>query len=145
MRPPAVGGLEVRVSRRKRPQCGLDHLNLIVTVSCNTIRSGEGAVAQSVERATPGEGVPGSIPVVAAPSRCQYNVAGWDRSHGLPALSHVWKHVKLSHALSWARPRYNLAVDEDVKNPTNQPNKSITIIYKIALSSSTGKESAIQN
>ena len=33
--------------------------------------------------------------------RCQYNVTGWDRSHGLPALSRVWQHVKLSDALSW--------------------------------------------
>ena len=37
--------------------------------------------AQSVERATPGEEVPGSIPAVAARllhvgSRCQYNVTG---------------------------------------------------------------------
>ena len=36
-----------------------------------------GAVAQSVERATPGEEVPGSIPAVAARSllagSCQYN------------------------------------------------------------------------
>ena len=33
--------------------------------------------------------------------RCLYNVTGWDRSRGLPALSHVWQHVKLSDALSW--------------------------------------------
>ena len=32
-------------------------------------------VAQSVERVTPGEEVPGSIPTVAA-RRCQYNVTG---------------------------------------------------------------------
>ena len=51
-------------------------------------------------------------------------VTGWDRSHGLPALSHVWQHVKLSDALCVAaRPRYSLVVDEDVKKPTNQPNK----------------------
>ena len=30
---------------------------------------------------------------------------GWDRSHGLPALSHVWQHVKLSDALSWGPVR----------------------------------------
>ena len=30
-----------------------------------------------------------------------HSVTGWDRSHGLPALSHVWQHVKLSDALSW--------------------------------------------
>ena len=52
-----------------------------------------GAVAQSVEGATLGE-VMGSIPAVAARSllirSVPYNVAAWDRSHGLPALSFVW-------------------------------------------------------
>ena len=54
------------------------------------------AVAQMVQRVTPCEEVVGSIPAVAARSRvttgwvgCQYNVTGWDRSHGLPALSRV--------------------------------------------------------
>ena len=28
--------------------------------------------------------------------RCQYNVTGWDRSHGPSALPCVWQHVKLS-------------------------------------------------
>ena len=41
---------------------------------------GGGAVAQSVERATPGEEVPGLISAVAAPpyllDRCQYHVTG---------------------------------------------------------------------
>ena len=62
------------------------------------------AVAQSVERATPREVVPGSIPSVAALywlGGCQYNVTGRDRSHGLPALSHMRQHEKLSDALSW--------------------------------------------
>ena len=62
-----------------------------------------GAVAQSVERATPGEEVldKDSIPAVATRSllvgsnRCLY-VTGWDRSHGLPVLSRVWQHLKLS-------------------------------------------------
>ena len=31
------------------------------------VRGGGGAVAQSVERSTPGEEIPGSIPAVAAP------------------------------------------------------------------------------
>ena len=31
-----------------------------------------------------------------------YNVTGLDCSHGLSALSHVWQHVKLLDALSWA-------------------------------------------
>ena len=28
---------------------------------------------------------------------------GWDKSHGLLTLSHVWQHVKLSDALSWGQ------------------------------------------
>ena len=68
-------------------------------------RAAGGAVAQSVERAIPGEEVPGLIPAVAARSLLvgffQYNVTGSDRSHGLPALSRVWQHVKLSDTLSW--------------------------------------------
>ena len=55
---------------------------------------GGGAVAQSVERTTPGEEVPGLIPAVAARS-----------------------------LLVGARQQYNLVVDEDVKKLTNQPNK----------------------
>ena len=47
-----------------------------------------GGCANSVERATSDGEVLGSIPAVAA--RCQYNVTGGDRSHGLPALSRVW-------------------------------------------------------
>ena len=66
---------------------------------------GGGSVAQSVERVTPGEEVPIRFPLwPTAPywlGRCQYNVTGCDRSLGLPALSHVWQHVKLSDALSW--------------------------------------------
>ena len=42
--------------------------------------------------------------------RCQYNVTGWDRSHGLPALSRVWQHVKLSDVRTLRN------------QPTNQPN-----------------------
>ena len=60
-----------------------------------------GGVAQSVERSTPGEEFGFNF-------RCGrtlstgwvgvsiINVTGWDRSHGLPALSHVWQGVKLS-------------------------------------------------
>ena len=40
--------------------------------------------------------------------RCQYNVTGWDRSHGLPALSHMGQHIKLSDTLSWG-PSVNIA------------------------------------
>ena len=53
----------------------------------------------------------------------QYNVTGIDRNHGLPALSRVWQHEKLSDASLGTRPRYSLAVDEDVKKPTKQTNK----------------------
>ena len=71
---------------------------------------GGGAVAQSVESATPGQEVPGSIPAVAARwlGRCQYNVTGWDRSHGLQAMSHVWQHVNCQTLCLGARPRYTL-------------------------------------
>ena len=52
-----------------------------------------GAVAQSVERATPGEEVLGSWLGL-----CQYNATVWYRNHGLPALSYVWQYLKLSDA-----------------------------------------------
>ena len=69
-----------------------------------------------VERATPGEEVLGSIPAVTARSlywlgQSQYNVTGWDRSHGLPALSREWQHVKLSDISLAARSRYSLVTD----------------------------------
>ena len=77
-----------------------------------------GTVAQSVERATPGEEVLGSNPTVAARplwlGRCQYNVTSLDRSYGLPALSRVWQHVKLSDVSHGTRLRYSLVVDEVV-------------------------------
>ena len=85
---------------------------------------GGGAVAQSVERATPGEEILGSITAVAARSLLVgYSVNGGDRSHGLPALSRVWQHVKWSDVSLGTRPRYCLVVDEDVKKPTNQTDK----------------------
>ena len=71
-----------------------------------------GAVAQSVERATSGEEVQDSIPAVAARSR----------SHGLPALSRVWQHMKLSDVSLGTRPRYSLVADENVKRPNRQTN-----------------------
>ena len=49
-----------------------------------------GGVAQSAERATPGEEVPNSIPAVAARSLLVGSTP-----------SGVWPHVKLSDALSW--------------------------------------------
>ena len=38
------------------------------TGACHNLRGGRGAVAQSVERETPGQEVPGSIPAVTAHS-----------------------------------------------------------------------------
>ena len=49
-------------------------------------------------------------------------MTGSDRSHGLPALSRVWKHVKLSDVSLGTRPRYSQVVVEDVKKP-NKPNQ----------------------
>ena len=60
--------------------------------------------------------------------RCQYNVTGRDRSHVLPALSRVWKHVKLSDVSLGLRPRYNPAVNEDVKKPTNQTKQTVDLL-----------------
>ena len=55
--------------------------------------------------------------------RCRYNVTSRDRSHGLPALSHVWHHIKLSDVSLGTRPRYSLVVDEDVKKPSKQNHR----------------------
>ena len=70
--------------------------------------SSNGGRGSSVGRARDSwSGGPGLDPRCGRPlptgnlGRCQYNVSGRDRSHGLPALSHVWQHVKLSDALSW--------------------------------------------
>ena len=85
--------------------------------------------SKSVERATPGKEVLGSIPLwLPAPywlGRCQYNVTGRDRSHDPPALSRMWQHVKLSDVSLGTRPRYGLVVDEDVKKPNKQTNLRI--------------------
>ena len=40
--------------------------------------------------------------------------------HGLPALSCVWQHVKLSDVSLGTRPRHSLVVDENGKKPTKQ-------------------------
>ena len=58
-------------------------------------------------------------------------VTGRDRSHGLPALSRVWQHVKLSDVSLGTRPRYSLVADTDVKEPTKQTNK-LWLIEKIS-------------
>ena len=79
-----------------------------------------GAVAHSVEYWTAGEEVLDFIPAPYWLGRCQYNVTGRDRSHGLPALSCVWQHEKLSDVSLGTGPRYSLVVDEDVKSPIKQ-------------------------
>ena len=61
-------------------------------------RNSGGRGSSAVERATPGEEVPGSISAVAARSLLVGSVSVLcDRLK--PALSHVWQHVKLSDAL----------------------------------------------
>ena len=40
-------------------------------------------------------------------------------------MSRVWQLVKLSEVCLGSRSRYSLVADEDVKKPTNQPNKQI--------------------
>ena len=89
---------------------------------------GGGAVAQSAERATPGEEVPGSIPAVAARSLLFGSVSvQCDRLRQKSWSPHsvsVWQHVKLSYVSLGTRPRYSLVVDEDVKKPNKQTNTS---------------------
>ena len=51
--------------------------------------------------------------------------ADWDRSRGLPALSCVWHHLKLSDVSLGTRPLYSLVVDEDIKKPTKQKNSGV--------------------
>ena len=87
-----------------------------------------GAVAQSVERATSGEDVPGSIPAVAARSLLVKSVSvKCDRLRQKPwspsSISCVAARKNCQKLCLEARPRYSLVVDEDVKKPTNQPNK----------------------
>ena len=65
-------------------------------------------------------GVLGSISAVTARSR-----TGWVGDSimwpaGLPALSHVWQHVKLEDVSLRTRPRYSLVADEDVKKPNER-------------------------
>ena len=104
----------------------LNSLEVVASIARYVFRGmgGGGGVAQAVERTTPGQEVPGLIPAVAAApywlGRCQYNVIGWDRNHGLPTLSCVWQHLKLSDVSLGARWRYSLVVEEDFKKPTKQ-------------------------
>ena len=84
-----------------------------------------GAVAQSVEHATPGEEVAGSIPAVAAGSLLFGSVSVQcdrlrQKSWSPHSVSCVGHYVKLSDVSRGTRPRYNLVVDEDVKKPNKQ-------------------------
>ena len=92
----------------------------------NQISQGN-AVAQSVERAIPGEEVRVRFPLWPPDpywfGLCQYTMTGRDRSHGLPTLSRVWQNVKLSDVSLGTRPRYSPVVDKDFKKPTNQTNQ----------------------
>ena len=90
-----------------------------------------GAVAHSIELATLGQEIPGRSPLwPPAPywtGRCQYNVTGLDRSHGLPTLSRVSQLLKLSDVSLGTRLRYSLVVDEDVKKPNKQTYKDTVL------------------
>ena len=46
---------------------------------------------------------------------CHVLGKGWVTSHGLPALSRVWQHEKLSDVSLGICPRYSLVVDKYVK------------------------------
>ena len=87
--------------------------------------SSRGAVAQSVERATPGEEVVGSISTVGAlfirsvSVQCdQLRQKSWSPRSVSCVAALITSDVSLG-----TRPRYSLGVDWDVKKPTNQPNK----------------------
>ena len=90
-------------------------------------RGGRGSSA--VERATPGEEVPGSIPAVAArflqvgsvSVKCdRLRQKSWSPS----SFSCVAARKIVRRSCLGARPRYNLVVDEDVKQPNKQTNKA---------------------
>ena len=50
-----------------------------------------------------------------------------DRLSGLPALSHVWQHVKLSDVSLGTRPQYSLVADEDDKKPNNETRNYLSV------------------
>ena len=91
--------------------------------SPNQHKDCRGAVAQSVERATPGKEVLGLIPLIATPPP----PTGWvgvsimwpsETEVMVSPLSRVWQHIKLSYVSLGTRQRYNLVVDHDAKKPT---------------------------
>ena len=49
----------------------------------------------------------------------------------------VWQHVKLSDVSLGTRPCDSLAADEDVKKPTNQPNKAQCMYLSVTNPSTT--------
>ena len=61
-------GTDCHGDHSKKNQCGLYVFGAPIASSCPHLSHQNIAVAQSVERATPGEEVPGSIPAVAARS-----------------------------------------------------------------------------
>ena len=86
-----------------------------------------GAVAQSVERATPGEEVLGSIPAVVAHSLLVGSVSVLcDRLTRLRQKSWSPRSVSCVPARKIVRRQ---SWDEDVKKLTNQPNKATYITY----------------
>ena len=90
-----------------------------------------GGVAQSVERTTTGEeSWVRFLLWLPAPNwlgRCQYNVTGRDRtekSWSSSSVSCVAARKNCQTLCLGARPRYNLVIDEDVKKPNKQTNKT---------------------
>ena len=55
------------------------------------------------------------------------NGTGWDRSHGLPALSRMWQHVKLSDVSLGTGSRYSLVVDEDFEKPNKETKTQMKV------------------
>ena len=92
-----------------------------LSLSVSSLSFGNGGwVVQSVERATPGEEVPGSIPAVAAPTEVMVSqlclMCGSTQNCQTLCLG--------------ARPRNSLVVDEDVKKPHKQTNKTFGNLRK---------------
>ena len=93
-----------------------------------------GEVAQSVERATPCDEVPGSIPAVAARPLLVGSLSvqcdRLRRKSWSPRFVSCVAARKLSDVSFGTRPRYSLAAGEDVKKPTNHPSKHFEQLLK---------------
>ena len=98
--------------------CEIGFYDPCISIHCCKIliHSGD-VVAQSVERVTPGEEVLGWIFYWLG--RCQYNVTAWDRSHGLPTLSHVLQHITLSDVSLGTLRDIAWLLTRTVRNETN--------------------------